>query len=145
MKTGAVYYRLRVLRTSLLCSSLLCVPRLGPTRFHLGPRPEPLPQLVYLLELAAKYPLKLVLPSLTTALGSVYVWMRVAYLPMYLALLSLVTMASEELDNYYQDESSLVLLPLSTKVSIELASSWAVLSHVDKPETWSFFSAWLGS
>ena len=60
--------------------------------------------------------------------------MRVAYLSMYLALLSLVTMASEELDNYYQGESSLVLLPFSTKVSIELASFWAVLSHVDKPE-----------
>ena len=91
------------------------------------------------------FALKLVLPLLTTALGSVDVWMRVAYLSMYLALLSLVTMASEELDNYYQGGSSLVLLSLSTKVSIELASFWAVLSHVDKPEMWSFFSAWLGS
>ena len=63
---------------------------------------------------------------------------------MYLALLSLVTMASEELDNYYQGESSLVLLPFSTKVSIELASFWAVLSHVDKPEMWSFFLPGLG-
>ena len=37
--------------------------------------------------------------------------MRVAYLSMYSALLSLVTMAREELDNYYQGESSLVLTP----------------------------------
>ena len=33
---------------------------------------------------------------------------------------------------------------LATKVSIELASFWAVLSHVDKPETWSSFSTCLG-